>query len=113
MYDYDSEMKKETETRINRTGIPDALKIKAEEKSGIALDGVRVHYNSEKPAQLAALAYTQGEDVYVGPGQERHLGHELGHVVQQMQGRVRANTSVGGHPVNDDVGLEREADGFL
>lgn len=113
MYEYASEMKKEAGGQINRTGIPDAVKTRAEEKAGISLDDVRVHYNSEKPAQLAALAYTQGSDVYIGPGQERYLGHELGHVVQQKEGRVRPNTSVDGRPVNDDAGLEREADGFL
>jgi hypothetical protein len=69
---------------------------------------VRVHYNSPKPAQLQTLAYTQGNQVHIAPGQERHLGHELGHVVQQKQGRVRATGSIGGMTVNDDAGLEKE-----
>ena len=42
-------------------------------------------------------------------GQEKHLPHELGHVVQQAQGRVKPTTSIAGLPVNDDVGLENEA----
>jgi hypothetical protein len=49
------------------------------------LDGVRVEYNSDKPAQLGAKAYTQGSRVYIAPGQEKHLGHELGHVIQQYE----------------------------
>lgn len=38
------------------------------------------------------------------------LGHELAHVVQQAEGRVQPTTEVGGIAVNDDVGLEHEAD---
>lgn len=94
------------------TGIPDSLKKKVESRSGISLDGVQVHYNSPKPAMVQAYAYTQGNQVYLGPGQERHLSHELGHVVQQAQGRVRATGSVAGQPLNDDASLEREADSY-
>ena len=43
-------------------------------------------------------------------GQEKHVAHEAWHVVQQKQGRVQATTSVGGMAVNDNAGLEREAD---
>lgn len=77
----------------NNTGIPDAMKARFENLSGFSFDDVKVHYNSDKPAQLQAHAYAQGNQVYMGPGQEKHLGHELGHVVQQKQGRVRATTS--------------------
>lgn len=113
MYQYEAIQKKESGRKLNRTGIPDAMKAKAEEKSGFSFDDVKVHYHSEKPAQFEALAYTRGSDVYIGPGQERYLGHELGHVAQQMEGRVNASTHLGGLPVNDDRGLEREADDFL
>ena len=101
---------KKQEKKPNTTGIPDQMKQNFEERSGLSFDYVNVHYNSDKPAQLQALAYTLGNQVYVGPGQEKHLGHELGHVVQQKQGRVRATTNVNGVAVNDDEGLEREAD---
>jgi hypothetical protein len=73
----------------NRTGLPDSLKAGIETLSGLSLDDVRVHYNSTKPAALRALAYTQGADIHVGPGQEKHLPHEAWHVVQQQQGQVR------------------------
>lgn len=96
----------------NRTGIPDAVKTHFENASGLSFDDVKVHYNSPKPAQLRALAYTQGNEVYMGPGQEKHLKHELGHVVQQKQGRVTATTSIEGQAVNDSEALEREADGW-
>lgn len=69
----------------NRTGLPDALKSGGESLSGLALDDVRVHSNSSKPAGLQALAYTQGTDIHVGPGQERHVPHEAWHVVQQKK----------------------------
>lgn len=94
----------------NITGIPDATKTRFENLSGFAFDDVRVHYNSDKPSQLQALAYTQGNQVYIGPGQEKHLEHELGHVVQQKQGIVQPTTRIGGLPVNDSPALEADAD---
>ena len=94
----------------NQTGLPDQLKAGVENLSGYSLDAVKVHYNSPKPAQLQAYAYTQGTDIHVGPGQERYLGHEAWHVVQQMQGRVQPTTQLQGVAVNDNEGLEREAD---
>lgn len=93
------------------TGLPDTLKAGVESLSGLALDDVRVHYNSSKPATLDALAYAQGTDIHIAPGQERHLPHEAWHVVQQAQGRVKPTFQMkGGVNVNDDAGLEKEAD---
>lgn len=97
--------------RPNRTGLPDKLKAGVESLSGYSLDDVQVHYNSAKPAQLQAHAYAQGTDIHVAPGQEEHLPHEAWHVVQQKQGRVRPTTQLKSKvDVNDDAGLEREAD---
>jgi hypothetical protein len=97
--------------RPNRTGLPDGLKAGVESLSGISLDSVNVHYNSSQPAQLNALAYTQGSDIHVAPGQEGHLPHEAWHVVQQAQGRVQPTMQMkDGVRVNDDQGLEQEAD---
>ncbi|HEX3044792.1 MAG TPA: DUF4157 domain-containing protein [Bacillota bacterium] len=94
----------------NQTGMPNHLKAELENHSGLPMDDVRVHYNSDKPAQIQALAYTQGTDIYMGPGQENHLPHEGWHVVQQKQGRVKPALQWKGMAINDDVGLEREAD---
>lgn len=94
----------------NETGMPDHLKTGVEELSGFAMDDVKVHYNSSQPATVQALAYTQGTDIHVAPGQEQHLPHEAWHVAQQMAGRVEPTTEVGGMPVNDNIGLEHEAD---
>lgn len=78
--------------------------------TGHDLSDVKVNMNSDKPAQVGALAYAQGNEVNIASGQEKHLPHELAHVVQQREGRVKANTEVNGMPVNDNVGLESEAD---
>ena len=94
----------------NRTGLPDRLKAGIEAMSGYSMNDVRVHYGSSKPAQLQALAYTQGTDIHVGPGQEKHLAHEAWHVVQQKQGRVRATRQLMSLGLNDDPALETEAD---
>jgi hypothetical protein len=95
----------------NNTGLPDNLKTGMETLSGMSLDDVRVHRNSNKPAQLQAHAYAQGTDIHLGPGQEKHLPHEAWHVVQQKQGRVKPTMQMKGKVnVNDDAGLEKEAD---
>ncbi len=95
----------------NRTGLPDRLKTGIEYLSGMSLSEVRVHYNSPKPAQLQAHAYTQGTNIHVAPGQEKHLPHEAWHVVQQKQGRVRPTIQMRGNTnINDAAALEREAD---
>lgn len=91
-------------------GLPVALKAGMESLSGMDLSSVRVHRNSSAPAQFNALAYAQGSNIHLAPGQERHLPHEAWHVVQQMQGRVRPTLQAVGMPVNDDPALEREAD---
>lgn len=98
------------EEKPNRTGLPDHLKTGIENLSGYSMDDVKVHYNSDKPAQLHALAYAQGTDIHVAPGQEKHLPHEAWHVVQQKQGRVQPTMQMQGVNVNDNEGLEKEAD---
>jgi hypothetical protein len=95
----------------NNTGLPDNLKSGVENLSGHSMDDVKVHYNSSKPAQLQAHAYAQGTDIHVASGQEKHLPHEAWHVVQQKQGRVKPTMQMKRKVnVNDDSGLEREAD---
>lgn len=95
---------------LNQTGIPNDMKVRFENRSGLSFDDVRIHYNSDKPARLQARAYTQGNHVYIGPGQERYLGHELGHVVQQKRGIVAPVFHIGKLQVNNDPELEKNAD---
>jgi len=96
----------------NNTGLPDQLKHNIEGMSGHSMDDVKVHYNSDKPSQFKALAYAQGSNIHMAPGQERHLAHEAWHIVQQKQGRVQPTMAIQAKSVgiNDDKGLEREAD---
>ncbi|NEQ85190.1 MAG: DUF4157 domain-containing protein [Moorea sp. SIO2I5] len=107
---YGDSMRASRSKKENKTGLPDRLKAGIENLSGYSMDDVRVHYNSSKPAQLQALAYAQGTDIHVGPGQEMHLPHEAWHVVQQMQGRVKPERQGKGVRINDDEGLELEAE---
>jgi hypothetical protein len=97
--------------RANTTGLPDTLKSGIEHLSGHAMDDVKVHYNSDKPAQLNAHAYAQGSQIHLASGQEKHLPHEAWHVVQQKQGRVQPTAEIKEKVViNDDRDLERKAD---
>lgn len=111
---YLSDHRKSTYTiqrKANSTGLPDNLKAGIENLSGIALDDVKVHYNSSAPTQLNAHAYAQGRNIHIAPGQEKHLPHEAWHIVQQKQGRVKPTAQLKGKVnVNDDAGLEKEAD---
>lgn len=97
------------QSKPNKTGLPNQLKTGMESLSGMSLDHVKVHYNSSKPAAVQAHAYAQGSNIHLASGQEKHLPHELGHVVQQAQGRVKPTTSVAGMAVNDIPALENEA----
>jgi hypothetical protein len=95
----------------NNSGLPDNLKSGVENLSGLSMDDVKVHYNSDKPAQLNAHAYAQGTDIHIASGQEKHLPHEAWHVVQQKQGRVQPTMMMKAKvPINDDHALEKEAD---
>jgi Domain of unknown function (DUF4157) len=91
-------------------GLPAPLQSGIQSLSGMDVSDVRVHRSSPKPAQIDALAYAQGNNIYLGAGQERHLPHEAWHVVQQRQGRVNATMQFNGTAINDSPGLEREAD---
>ncbi|MEO9965003.1 MAG: HNH endonuclease [Reichenbachiella sp.] len=95
----------------NKTGLPNSLKTGIESLSGYAMDDVKVHFNSDKPAQLNAYAFAQGTEIHIGSGKEKYLPHEAWHVVQQKQGRVQPTKQLKGKiNVNDDANLEREAD---
>lgn len=97
--------------KSNATGLPDQLKSGIENLSGHSMDDVKVHFNSAKPAQLNAHAFAQGNQIHIASGQEKHLPHEAWHVVQQKQGRVNPTMQMKGKvSVNDDKGLEHEAD---
>lgn len=97
--------------------LPEDVRAKMEGAFGTDFSGVRIHQGPQA-TRMGALAYTQGTDIHFAPGQydptsqrgQELLGHELTHAVQQSQGRVGATTQAKGVAVNDDQGLEREAD---
>lgn len=91
-------------------GLPNDMRSSMEQMSGMDLSDIKVHKNSGEPQKVGALAYAQGSNIHLGPGQDQHLAHEAWHTVQQKQGRVSANTTVNGAGVNDQSHLENEAD---
>lgn len=97
--------------------LPERLRRIMERLSGYDLGDVRVHVASPWPARIGARAFALGSDIHLSPGAEDALGHEVWHVVQQKQGRVRATGAVtfadprlGETALNDEEALEREAD---
>jgi len=98
--------------------LPDDFRQKMESAFSTDFSSVNVYSNSEKAGELGAKAYTQGEDIHFAPGEynpattsgQQLIGHELTHVVQQQQGRVKSTTKVDGADVNDSNSLESEAD---
>ncbi len=91
---------------------PDPRVASIEKESGISFADVKIHYASEKPKEFGALAYAYGNDVYLGSGQEKHLKHELGHVVQQRQGIVSPTHYEKGYPISESNFLESSANTF-
>ena len=110
-------MNKESDNRIqeisiqkkeNNKGLHDDLKLGIESLSGHSLDNVKVHYNSDKPAQLHSNSYYQGTDIHLEDNQQKYLPHETSHVVKQKQGRVIPTMQMKGEiNVNYDKGLEK------
>ena len=109
---------KPVQEQKNETGMPNNVKQKMEDAFSTDFSAVRIHPESSQAPEVGALAYTQGTDIHFAPGQfkletsagRQLLGHELTHVVQQAEGRVQPTTEIGGMPVNDNEGLEHEAD---
>ena len=95
--------------------LPPAVLAKMEGAFGADFSAVRVHVGPQA-SRIGALAFATGNDVYFAPGQydpgsvrgQQLIGHELAHVVQQRQGRVRAPGN--GVSVVQDHALEAEAD---
>jgi hypothetical protein len=103
--------------KSNDNKMPEHVQSKMEKSIGEDFSDVNIHVGSEA-SDVGALAYAQGSDIHFAPGQynpestsgQQLLGHELTHVQQQRQGRVKPTMQAKGIAVNDDAGLEREAD---
>ncbi|XHX79874.1 MAG: GNAT family N-acetyltransferase [Stenomitos frigidus ULC029] len=97
--------------------IPAPLRTQMESAFNANFANVKIHEGNHV-GSVGAIAYTQGDRIHFAPGRfnpdtrsgQALLGHELAHVVQQRQGRVKPTTQVNGLPVNDQSALEQEAD---
>ncbi len=108
----DSTNKQPKKAQKKHTGMPESMKAGLEHYSGLDMSGLKVHFNSSLPSKHFAHAFTQGNQIYLGPGQRHQLGHEAWHAAQQMKGRVSANSRINGKPLNNSKHLEKEADHF-
>jgi hypothetical protein len=95
--------------------LPAPVLAKMETAFNADFSAVRVHVGPQA-SRIGALAFTTGNDLYFAQGQyqpdsvrgQQLIGHELAHVIQQRQGRVRASGA--GLAVVQDRALEAEAD---
>jgi hypothetical protein len=107
--------------RLNLAGavgraMPESVQRKMEAFFKTDFSDVRI-FQGTQAQSIGAHAFTMGSDIYFAPGQyapdsargQQLLGHELAHVLQQRQGRVRAPQGQGTVVVNDQA-LEAEAD---
>lgn len=100
--------------------LPDSVQAKMEKAFHTDFSDVQIHPESSVASQIGAIAFAQGNDIHFAPGTyqpetqsgRQLLGHELTHVVQQRQGRVKANVPDASLPINDDPALEAEADRY-
>ncbi|MGG1157711.1 DUF4157 domain-containing protein [Brevibacillus formosus] len=100
--------------------LPDSVQAKMEKAFHTDFSDVQIHPESSVASQIGAIAFAQGNDIHFAPGTyqpetqsgRQLLGHELTHVVQQRQGRVKTNVPDASLPINDDPALEAEADRY-
>ncbi len=108
--EFSDEAGKKVDVALKRGGkaMPDDLRAKMEQAFGGAdFSRVRIHTDGAATAAahgIRAHAFAVGEHVYFGTGEFRPhsregqelLAHELTHVVQHQEGRIRASESSGG-----------------
>ena len=101
--------------------LPRDLQVNMENAFGADFSNVKIHKNSRQATELNALAFTQGEKIHFAPGEfnpnshsgRNLIGHEITHVMQQRNGIVNPTAVLGkGISLNNDQGLENEADSF-
>ncbi len=109
---------------VASNGLPHKLNKKMAKAFKYDFSKVEIHTNSTKAKEVGAYAFAQGNEVHFAHGYyqpetregQELIGHELAHVKQQAEGRVKPTTIIEGTPtleetpVNDDQALEKEAD---
>lgn len=101
---------------VRFSSLDGGIKNKAERFFGLDFGKVAVGIG-DRPSQLGARACAHGDDLYFQPECADFsrpenlalLGHELTHIAQQRQGRVRAQSTLAGMAFTDDPALEAEA----
>ncbi|MCC5944576.1 MAG: DUF4157 domain-containing protein [Bernardetiaceae bacterium] len=104
--------------RKAETGLPEQVQTKMESAFNTSFSDVKIHTNSSKASEIGAQAFTQGNNVHFAQAKfnpssqsgQQLIGHELSHVVQQREGRVKPTTQMKGVAINNDSSLESEAD---
>lgn len=107
----------EPENKHEQRTIPKDVQAKMEKAFNTDFSQVKIQQGNQA-SSIGALAYTQGNNIYFAQGQyqpntqagQKLLGHELTHVVQQRQGRVKPTVQAKGLLLNNDAKLEKEAD---
>jgi hypothetical protein len=101
--------------------LPEDLQTKMEDSFGQDFSNVNIQKNSQESVDLNARAFTKGDSIHFAPSEfnpnsekgKNLIGHEFAHVTQQRSGVVKPTSVMGkGFNLNDDRGLEREADSF-
>ena len=71
---------------------------------------LHIHTNSPEPQKFGAKAFVKNGEIYIAPGEENTLKHELAHIYQQKTKNIPATDEINGQKVNTDPKLEKEAD---
>ncbi len=118
--DANSFSKPTTSGKQNKS-LPSKLQSNMETSLGQDFSNVGIHTNSQKAVQMKAKAFTQSEQIHFAPGEfnpgstsgQNLIGHEFTHIAQQRAGVVKPTKALKkGEMINDDRGLESEADNF-
>jgi hypothetical protein len=104
--------------KVRGGNLPDQLLTKMEGSFGADFSDVTIHERSSMAKDLNATAFTQGNEIHFAPGEfspestsgQEILSHELSHVIQGRQGRVKATHQEQGYEISDQRELEAEAD---
>ncbi len=90
----------------------DRVKLKDVKKMcGVSDSEVSIVRNSAEPYKIGAYAYTRGKSIYVAPGCDETIPHEISHYKQQKQSGYQNTTDIiNGQAVNDDIRLEANAE---
>ena len=110
-----------TVQRKRNENLPDELQSNMEQSLGHDFSDVQIQKNSQEASDMNARAFTKGDSVHFAPGEydphseqgKNLIGHEFTHVAQQRSGAVQPTRIMRkGLHLNDDRGLEHEADHF-